>query len=52
MVMSVYPDERAAILRIRKEQKLKSTFDVVRAMADGTAGVVKPGDFRAAKRRS
>lgn len=33
MAFSVYPHERAALIRLARERKLKSLFDVVRWLA-------------------
>jgi hypothetical protein len=46
MPMSVYPRERAAILRMMRTHKLKSQFDVFRLLAVGSP-MVKKGEFRA-----
>lgn len=51
MPMSVYPRERASILRLMRTHKLKSQFDVLRLLAVGNP-IVKKGDFRAPAVRS
>lgn len=46
MTFSVYPRERDALLRITRERKLKSPFDVVRMLAqENTSQSVRPEDF-------
>jgi hypothetical protein len=44
--MSVYPRERAAILRLMRTLNLKSQFDVFRLLVAGNP-LVRKGDFRA-----
>lgn len=51
MPMSVYPRERAAILRLMRTHNLKSQFDVFRLLIAGNP-MVKKGDFRAPAVRS
>jgi hypothetical protein len=46
MPMSVYPRERAAILRLMRTLNLKSQFDVFRLLVAGNP-LVRKGDFRA-----
>ncbi len=46
MTFSVYPRERDALLRITRERKLKSPFDVVRMLArENPNKSVRPNDF-------
>jgi hypothetical protein len=48
-----YPHERAALLRIMSEQKLKSVFDVVRLLASESRSCgVQAGDFCPPKLKS
>ena len=51
MPMSVYPRERASILRLMRTHNLKSQFDVLRLLAVGNP-IAKKGDFRAPAVRS
>jgi hypothetical protein len=53
MTISVYPHERDALLRIMREKKLKSVFDVVRFFASQSRSrFVRPDDFCLPKEKS
>lgn len=53
MTISLYPREKDALLRIMREQNLKSSFDVVRLFAAGSRKKgVRPEDFGAPKKKS
>lgn len=53
MTFSVYPRERDALLRITRERRLKSPFDVVRMLAkENLNKSVRPEDFSEPKVKS
>lgn len=52
MVFSVYPREREAIYRIMKDRNMKSTFDVVRLLAERAGTAVRKSDFNVPKYKS
>jgi hypothetical protein len=53
LTFSVYPRERDALLRIARERKLKSLFDVVRLLVVDTRDKsIKPEEFSPPKFKS
>lgn len=48
MTISVYPHERDALIRLMNDNRFKSTFDVVRKLAQD----LKVRDFEPPKKRS
>lgn len=53
MTFSVYPREREVLLRVARERKLRSLFDVVRLLVVETQGKsIKPEEFSPPKFKS